>query len=1167
MPSIIRVYLRSSAVPILLCAFFVTSCLRVSTTFAQAAPDPEIERKSFDVAEGFEVTLWAADPMLANPVQMNFDPAGRLWIATSEIYPQLKPGQVADDKILVLEDTKGAGKADKVTVFARGLLIPTGVLPGDGGAYVANSTEILHMKDTDGDGKADPAANRVMLSGFGTEDTHHIIHSFRWGQDGIFYFNQSVYIHSYVETPWGPRKLRAGGTWAYRPETQQLEIFTRGLINHWGHAWDKYANSFMTDGAGGDGVNYAFPGVCFVSLNDPSPRIIRGLNPGSPKYAGAEVISSRHFPDDWQGDLITNDFRANRVVRYKLSDAGAGFSSKLMPDVIKTRDKAFRPVDVKMGPDGALYIADWFNPIINHGEVDFRDPRRDKTHGRIWRLTAKGRPLVDRPKISGQPIEALLEHLKSPEDYTRRQARLELRERDRKAVHEALDHWTAGLGEADDAAVDFHRLQALWTYQTINTPSATLINRLLKSSDAGVRAATERVVGDWANRFIPPAGAPPAPGAAAESPMPVALQYAARGITDANPRVRLEAVRALAHIKDPRAVELALSTLDKPMDQFLDFALYLTVSDLADVWLPAFQSGKLTFGGDTKKIEFALKAIRNPAAIKPLVDDFKAGKIAAASRKDVAELIAALGTADDLAMLFAATQDVREPATTAILTALDRAARTRNIKPKIDPQQLRFLFNLVVDDISPRAIRLAGAWKIAALREDLIGVIEKPISNDPPDARTTSVNNNNRKAALESLADLGDVQTLTKYAKSAPTVAARAQATAALASIDSKTAAPLAAALLAADTTGTDLSPLLSAFVNRKDGPATLGAALKSTKPTADNAKLALRALYALGHAQPAIVQPLQAAAGIDNQPKQRTPEQMTALVAEIQTKGDPARGEAIFRRNDTACLRCHAIGGAGGQLGPDLSSLGSAPVDYLVESILLPAKAVKEGYHSIIVETTDGDQLSGVKVRQTEKELILRDAVQDEIVIPLNTIKGKPREGQSMMPAGLADPLTHQELVDLVRFLSEMGRPGPYALGVAQVARRWEILEKPALDAILPGGFEKLPQALPQITPPWSPAYAKVSGVLPGQPTPLLARAQVSVSTGGKLRLLIPEKTALGLWINGQLLPAPATEIELDLPAGQHTLTFLVKADANLRAELVEAPGSPARAQFVTGR
>src|SRR5262249_52397340 len=138
-------------------------------------PDPEVELRSFIVADGFEVNLFAADPVLAKPIQMNFDPQGRLWVVSSEVYPQIKPGQTANDKVLVPEDNDGDGRADKTRVFADGLLIPTGVEPGDGGAYVANSTELLHFVDTNRDGKAD--RQRVVLSGFGTEDTHHILHT------------------------------------------------------------------------------------------------------------------------------------------------------------------------------------------------------------------------------------------------------------------------------------------------------------------------------------------------------------------------------------------------------------------------------------------------------------------------------------------------------------------------------------------------------------------------------------------------------------------------------------------------------------------------------------------------------------------------------------------------------------------------------------------------------------------------------------------------------------------------------------------------------------------------------------------------------------------------------------------------------------------------------
>src|SRR5947207_10488964 len=248
-------------------------------------PDPELERKSFIVAPGFEVNLFAADPLLAKPIQMNFDPQGRLWVATSEVYPQIKPGQKANDKIVILEDADGDGRAEKTTVFADGLLIPTGVAPGDGGAYVANSTEVVHLSASKPGGKAD--RTRVLLSGFGTEDTHHILHTFRWGPDGALYFNQSIYIHSHVETPNGVRRLNGGGVWRFRPETMELDVFVRGFVNSWGHDFDRWGQSLITDGAYGEGVNHGVPGAYFVTAVGAN-QFLKGLNPGSPKHCGLE---------------------------------------------------------------------------------------------------------------------------------------------------------------------------------------------------------------------------------------------------------------------------------------------------------------------------------------------------------------------------------------------------------------------------------------------------------------------------------------------------------------------------------------------------------------------------------------------------------------------------------------------------------------------------------------------------------------------------------------------------------------------------------------------------------------------------------------------------------------------------------------------------------------
>ena len=1117
-------------------------------------PDPELERKTFIVAPGFEVSLYAADPLLAKPIQMNFDPQGRLWIASSEIYPQIKPGEKANDKIIVLEDADGDGKAEKTTIFADGLLIPTGLAPGDGGAYVANSTELVHFSASKPGEKADK--KRVLLSGFGTEDTHHIIHTFRWGPDSHLYFNQSIYIHSHIETPTGVKRLNAGGIWRFNPDKTQLDVFARGWVNAWGHAFDKYGQSIVTDGAGGEGVNHAIPGGYFMTSQGPHvQRILHGLNPGSPKYCGVEIVSGRHFPDDWQGDVITNDFRGHRVCRFKLQDDGSTFASREMTEVIKSNHPAFRPIDVKMGPDGALYIADWYNPIIQHGEVDFRDPRRDHVHGRIWRVTAKGRDLVKKPKLVDATVPELLEQLKAPEQWTRDQAKRVLKERGEKEVLPELKKWTEALNGPD---ADRHLLEAWWVAEGLGEVGS--LGNTLKIGDsirsevqaAFVRAISRRSFGNQ--------------NAASISYGPL--------VTDNHPRVRLEAVRALAGLHSPVAAETALKALDKPMDKVLDYALWLTVRELEPYWMPKFQAGELTFGGDAKKLAFALNAVGNKDTVKPVLALIDGGKIPKENLQGLYLLLTQIGGPEELNKVLAyagRATDVPAPQRAELAKAVEEAIRTRKVAPPKEATSLKSLL-ATPDAAAQSAMRILGLWKVEEMRVFLetLATTKEELSDEV------------RQAALEAISLFGDAdakRVISRLCEPPQPRNVKRLAISTLVAIDPTTAAAHAGQFLADTIPEPQLLDLYAAFLSRKAGVPALAKALAGKKIPAEVAKLGLQAVRTSTLTVPELVDALTKAGDLGVARKPPTPEEVKVLVAGVE-KADAARGEQIFRRKELQCMACHGIGGAGGQVGPDLTSIGaSAQRDYLVESLLIPNKAIKEGFNAIRVVTLDDKVYLGIKIREVGGLLVIRTPEDKEITIPVKDIAERG-ETKSIMPEGLTDTLTKQEFSDLMRFLSELGKLGPYAPSKARVVRRWQVIEATNENLNMFRRTRVSAAAEADNTFVWSPAYSLVSGDLPLASLPkftvwndtaaqTVLRFNLDVTTAGGAKLKLNSVAGLSLFVGTSPVEVKP-ETLLDLKTGVQTVTLLIdrsKRTEDVRIELDDVTGSPARVAVVGGK
>ena len=418
------------------------------------------------VPEGYQIALFASErefPNLANPVQMSFDGRGRLWVATMPSYPHYRPGDAKpDDKLLILEDTDNDGKADKETVFAEGLHLPTGFELTASGAYVAQGTHLVYLEDTDGDDQADKVT--TLLSGFDDHDTHHVISAFCADPSGALYMGEGTFLHSNVETAFGPIRSSNGGFFRFQPQTHKLERSARiSIPNPWGTAFDEWGQSFFLD-TSDPNLRWMLPATVKVRYGDFAPNppsLVENAHRVRPT-SGLEIISSRHFPDDVQGDLLLhNTIGFLGTKQHTIEDDGTGYKSAFRQDLLVSTDTNFRPVDLEFAPDGSLYLVDWHNVLVGHMQHSARDPLRDHKHGRVYRITYPSRPLVKAPVIHGAPIASLLDLLKEPEFRTRYRARRELRGRSADEVLDAIDPWLASLDE-QSPSIEQNRLEALW---------------------------------------------------------------------------------------------------------------------------------------------------------------------------------------------------------------------------------------------------------------------------------------------------------------------------------------------------------------------------------------------------------------------------------------------------------------------------------------------------------------------------------------------------------------------------------------------------------------------------------------------------------------------------------------------------------------------------------
>ncbi len=563
-----------------------------------------------------------------------------------------------------------------------------------------------------------------------------------------------------------------------------------------------------------------------------------------------------------------------------------------------------------------------------------------------------------------------------------------------------------------------------------------------------------------------------------------------------------------------------------------------------------------------------------------MVRMLKGGRVPEERQGTIIEMLGRRGGPEDLTYLFEQAVDPEGFAASVRLKALNAlidAAEARKIRPEGDLDQIGRLIQPEDEETATpaeklAALRLAGLWSLEELRDPLMETALAPETKGFL-----------RQAALDSLAAIGGEESraiIEGLTTAENPQEVRYRAVAALARLNLDTATDRALAVLGDETGRGDPAPMLNAFLNRQGGADRLGQALEQAEIPPDAAKLALRYLYSVGRSDPALVGPLGKIAGISAEAEPFSQQEMDQFIADVQKQGDPARGEEVFRRAELSCLNCHAVAGAGGEIGPELSGLGvSSPLDYIINSVLLPDDAIKEGYETLVVLTFDGQIYQGIVEDRNEERIILKESTGERRVIPVEDLEDH-KEGGSLMPQGLVNFMTRAEFVDLCRFLGELGKPGPYAVAstTKPTLQRWRVLQSPPADSV---DNATLPEEVRQAEEGfWDPAYAKVSGILPLEeltgeegPEVLYLKGEIALTAAGEVGFRINSAEGVKIWLgeNAEPMSLEADSFTAELSTGRHPLFLQVDPnqfpEEGIRVELFRPEGSSAEFTVVRGR
>lgn len=945
----------------------------------QGVPGPPLSPQDaiqkMEVPEGFSVELVASEPDLLNPVAMTFDEKGRIWVTESFEYPRHEPGP-GRDRIKVLEDTDQDGKVDKVTIFAEGLNIPSGIAVGHGGVWVANAPDILFLQDTDGDLKADKT--EVVVTGFGRTDTHELPNSLTWGPDGYLYGLNGVFNYCNVNHRGKEYKFTCA-MFRIDPRTRDFELFCEGTSNPWGIAFDPNGQAFIS-ACVIDHLWHLTESGYYHRQGGPYPphtwkieSIVKHKHQMA-AYCGIEYFDSDAYPEEYRDCLYMGNIHGGCVNVDVLQRDGSTYFAKPRPDFFTANDVWHMPVDQKTGPDGCLYVLDWYDRYHCYQDAMARPGDVDRLKGRLYRIRYEDTPRAEPFDLTQESDDQLIKRLSSGNRFYRELAQRVLSER---ASREAVPKLEALV--EDDSASFKTRMHALWSLIGARQLSEDFSLKLLGHANPQLRR--------WAVRYH---------GTVASANPEIAEQIRAM-TADESPDVRLEVAILAPQVDYLDTVPTLLSVLsNSPQDKLIPHIVWQNLHPELETKTPEYLAlmAKAPYASDETTLALLPRAADRILATPGL------------SVEHVATLVKLLAARPGQKQQLAnCLERIAEQAQSRELTG----ERLAQLKTELGESLSAILQEGAEHPGYYNAANLALAWDDPAATKIVPTVFAD--ANQPIERRV---------AALDSLLTAKHaqaiplVQSYFQHSNAKPTEVGRVIQT--LGKADSEAIPELLLPRL--DSLSSQNRPkAIEVLLQRPAWALLLLSQIEAGSLPKDT--LSINQLQRLvSTSSPEVSAKVGEIYGKIRSGRDPSRTFVVAQMRRLVTsrQGNPHRGIEAYNK---LCGQCHKLHGQGQEVGPEITVNGRGSLEQLLSNVFDPSLVIGKDYQAVNVLTMDGRVLSGLLVEDSDSRVVLKMQGGKQETIARDDVDTMKLSDTSLMPEGVEKQLTPEEIIDLFAYLT----------------------------------------------------------------------------------------------------------------------------------------------------